>query len=153
MRKTIDRETLERTIARAVKKRVNSDRQASERRAMTSKKLSHIDMTVKKLDDQLKDKLQGYAMRLRVAGKIYPEMDEPAVEIVLLDPVTQKIAYRKTSDPLRGESESEWNVGDAAEAVETAFLWREELEKTTDLWDQMNEPFDDNKPFDELFET
>jgi hypothetical protein len=89
------------------------------------------------LNEELKDKEAGYTAYLSVAGRLFPEMQGPHIEIILTDPVEMNVTYRRFGDPLRDESDTVWQTGGLREVVEEAFSWREELKKDENVADQM----------------
>ncbi len=118
---------------------------------MTEQIRSKYNETLLKLKNEIMDKPQGYTTRLRISGRLFPEMDPPYVEIVLLDPEDETIAYRRTSDPLRGERKGNWSLGDPIAAIEDAYSWRIEMENEETLRERLETPFTEDGPYPELF--
>ncbi|RJX27360.1 MAG: hypothetical protein C4531_13850 [Desulfurivibrio sp.] len=80
------------------------------------------------LQDQLKDKKQGFAVSIPVGEGLFPESLPPSLEIVLLDPAEMTVAFRKVSDA-RGinQKKGEWNVGPASSAAEKIIAWIDQM--------------------------
>jgi hypothetical protein len=66
-----------------------------------------LDQVLEGLRDELADKPQGYVTEISVAERLFPEMEPPRIQVVLLDPEEGKAAIRRVSGPLQGkESQS-----------------------------------------------
>ena len=82
------------------------------------------------LKDELSDKPQGYVTDIPVAESLFPEMEPPRIQVVLLDPEEEKVAFRRVSDPVENERKYEWYVGELEEVIDEALSWEVELEET-----------------------
>lgn len=83
------------------------------------------------------------ATEIPVAERLFPEMEPPRIQVVLLDPEEDKVAFRRVSDPLQGERKSDWYVGELDEVIDDALSWVVELEETEDLIkENLNEEFE-----------
>lgn len=77
-----------------------------------------------RLQEDLKGKEQGYLYILKVGEGIFQYSLLPQVEIVLLDPEENTIAYRCASDAdARARKKGAWQVGKPFDAVEVATEW------------------------------
>lgn len=76
------------------------------------------------LQEELKGKEQGYIHILKVGEGIFQYSLLPQVEIVLLDPEENTIAYRCASDTdARARKKGIWQVGKPFDAVEVVTEW------------------------------
>jgi len=102
-----------------------------------------LDQVFDELKDELGDKPLGYVTEIPVAEGLFPEMEPPRIQVVLLDPEENKVAFQRVSDPLQGERKSDWYVGELEEVIEDAHSWEVELEETEDLIEEnLNEEFE-----------
>jgi hypothetical protein len=103
-----------------------------------------LDQVLEDLKDELRDKPQGYATEIPIAQRLFPETEPPRIQVVLLDPEEDKVAFRRVSDLLQGERKSDWHVGELEEVIDDALSWEVELEETEDLIEEnMNEDFEE----------
>ena len=94
------------------------------------------------LKDELSDKPQGYVTDIPVAESLFPEMEPPKIQVVLLDPEEEKVAFSRISDPVENGTKSEWYVGELEEVIDDALSWEAALEETKGvLEEELNEEF------------
>ncbi len=82
---------------------------------------------------EMPEKAQGYAVSIKVTGKLFRKAEPAWLEIVFLDPENDEVAFRRVSDALEGKEKGEWLIGPLEEALEEALAWKEEV-------DSMKEP-------------
>jgi len=103
-----------------------------------------LDRVLDDLKDELRDKPQGYATEIPIAKRLFPETEPPRIQVVLLDPDENKVAFRRVSDLLQGERKSDWYVGELEEVIDDALSWEVELEEAEDSIDEeWNEEFEE----------
>ena len=94
------------------------------------------------LKDELRDKPQGYVANIPVAESLFPEMEPPKIQVILLDPEEEKVAFSRISDPVQSERKSEWYVGELEEIIDDALSWEAELEESKGVIEEaLNEEF------------
>lgn len=96
---------------------------------------------LEELEDELTDKQKGYVTEKLLLDRIFPEIEAPRMEVILLDEEDRIAAFRRLSDPLRGDEKGEWGIGNPEEITEDAMSWISELEEDSYLADVMNEPY------------
>lgn len=102
-----------------------------------------LDQVLEGLKDELNDNPQGYVTQITVAGRLFPETEPPRIQVVLLDPEEDKVAFRRVSDPLQGERKSDWYVGEIEEVIDDALSWVVELDETEEtIEEDLNEEFE-----------
>ena len=103
-------------------------------------KLDHV---LEELKEELSDKPQGFATEIPVAQRLFPETEPPRIQVVLLDPEEDKVAFRRISDLLQEERKSDWYVGELDEVIDDALSWEVELEEAEGLIEEnLNEDFE-----------
>jgi hypothetical protein len=98
-----------------------------------------LDQALVALREELQDKQRGYVTEVVVAPGLFPEIAPPKVEVVLLDPEERRVAFRRTTDPLRGEGRGDWYVGELEEVIEDIHSWEVELEEMEGLLEESYE--------------
>ncbi len=98
--------------------------------------MSEMEEDIKRVRAEMPEKGQGYVASIKVTGKMFRDAEPALLEIVLLDPEQDEVAFRRVSDALEGEEKGEWLIGPLEEALEEALAWKEEL-------DTMKEPVDE----------
>lgn len=102
-----------------------------------------LDRVIEELRDELQDKPQGYITEIPVAESLFPEMAPPRIQVVLLDPEEDKVAFRRVSDLLQGERKSDWYVGEIEEVIDDALSWVVELDETEEtIEEDLDEEFE-----------
>jgi len=110
---------------------------------MTEEIKEELNQVFREIKDELQDKPQGYVTEILVAKRLFPEMEPPRIQVVLLDPDENTVAFRRVSDPLQGERKPDWYVGELEEVIDDALSWEMELEETEDLIkESLNEEFE-----------
>jgi len=93
----------------------------------------YIDREPNQVLDNLKSerigKQQGYATAFVLAGEPLSDYGTPRTEIVLLDPVDDKVSFRMASRALGGDGKDIWQEGDLIKAVEEGLTWLMEMEE------------------------
>jgi len=80
------------------------------------------------LQDQLRGKIQGFAVSIPVGEGLFPESLPPRLEVVLLDPGEMTVAFRKVSDARSVNfKKGEWNVGPPSSAAEKILAWIDQM--------------------------
>ena len=79
------------------------------------------------LKSELSGKEQGYATELVLADEPFSDNRTPRIEIVLIDPKNNKIAFRRASRAIRGSSQNFWKKGNIVRAVEEGLTWMMEM--------------------------
>ncbi len=87
-----------------------------------------VDRLLDHLENEFRDKPQGYMTKITVGRELFPATMLPSLEIILLDPQEKRVAFRKVSDPLAKGGQGIWHVGELFEVVEEAFHWNLELQ-------------------------
>ncbi len=95
-----------------------------------------IEDEIEKVREEMPEKSQGYVATITVSERLFRQSDPPMLEIVLLDPEKDEVAFRRVSGPLEGEEKGEWLIGPLEEALEEALDWKDEI-------DAMKEPVDE----------
>lgn len=83
---------------------------------------------IERVRAEIPGKAQGYTASIQVSERLFRQTEPPRLEIVLLDPEKDELAFRRTSGPLEGEEKGDWLIGPLEEAVEEALDWKTELE-------------------------
>ena len=52
-----------------------------------------LDQVFEELKEELRDKPQGYATEIPVAERLFPETEPPRIQVILLDPDEDKVAF------------------------------------------------------------
>jgi len=83
------------------------------------------------LKGELREKHQGYATEFVLAGEPFSDHGIPRIEIVLIDPEDEKVAYRRASRGLSGPGRDiwRWQKGHLVKAVEEGLTWLMEMEE------------------------
>jgi len=88
---------------------------------MDFRNVLEFERTVRTLNEQLKDKPEGYATELNINGRFFSGVNDHTIEIILLDPRNNLVAYRPhLKDPSHKNNEG-WFFGDYTTAVKYAF--------------------------------
>ncbi len=95
-----------------------------------------LEEEIERVKAELPEKSQGYTTSIKISERLFRQSDPPVLEIVLLDPEKDEVAFRRVSGPLEGEEKGEWLVGPLDEAIDEAVDWNDELEA-------MKEPVDE----------
>ncbi len=98
--------------------------------------MSDIEEDIERVRAEMPDKAQGYTVSIKVTEKMFRESEPAWLELVLLDPEKDEVAFRRVSDALEGEEKGEWLIGPLDEALEEALAWKDEL-------DAVKEPVDE----------
>ncbi len=89
-----------------------------------------MELLMENLDEELKDKPQGYITWVPVSDQVYREMGKPRMEIVVLDEVDPTLAFRRRSDPMEGGiNKGEWFIGATGSVIEEIRMWKSRLQK------------------------
>ncbi len=95
-----------------------------------------LDDEIDRVREEIIEKSQGYVTGIKISERLFRQSEPPVLEIVLLDPEKDEVAFRRVSGPLEGEEKGEWLVGPLDEAIDEAVAWKDEL-------DAMKEPVDE----------
>ena len=82
------------------------------------------------LDDFKEDiveRPQGFRSDIVLSKELFPDMEPPRMEVVLLDPEEATVACRRMSDPLSGEGKGDWLVVDVEELIDEALAWEADI--------------------------
>jgi|GEM_PF-3148046 len=97
---------------------------------MTNRDLNtRLEETGKRLFDELRDKPVGYTLSVDVTLPEIRDSSPKQMEIVLLDPELEQVAFRRVADLGLGQRKDEWLVGDIGAVIEETRLWMSRLEK------------------------
>jgi hypothetical protein len=85
---------------------------------------------IKELENEFYGKEQGHVKIIDVGSKLFPYCLTPQLEVILLDPEINSIAYRPVSSPQAIErKKGEWKLGKPIDAVSYVIDWAEKMKR------------------------
>ncbi len=95
-----------------------------------------LDEFLDDLKEDIIERPQGFRTDIVLRKGLFPDMEPPRIEVVLLDPEEATVACRRMSDPLSGEGKGDWLVVDVEELIDEALAWEADL---VDMLEQMGD--------------
>jgi hypothetical protein len=102
---------------------------------MVFKDILEVERTIRTLNENLRDKPRGYRTKVKIMSQLFSEMNDHKIEIILVDPQKQQVAYRTHLNGLSNNNHEKWFFGDYKKAVNDAFAWRNEVRTKKDETD------------------
>jgi hypothetical protein len=105
---------------------------------MVYRDLLELERTIRKLNENLRDKPKGYRTEFKIKNQVFSEMNDHKIEIMLLDPKKHMVAYRPH---INGSSNNEkWLFGNYEKVVKDAFAWRNKAGMKKNEADEFQNP-------------
>lgn len=108
---------------------------------MPDQESQDLNRSLDELKYEFQDKPQGYSTEVIIGDNRFSDVLPPRVEIVLLDPEEDKLAFRRVSDPLLNDQNGDWNIGELEEVIEETLSWKAELEEMEEEQNSIEETF------------
>jgi hypothetical protein len=91
---------------------------------MVYKDLLELERTIRSLNQKLKDKPKGYRIEFKMNAQVFSEMNDQKIEIILIDPKKNLVAYRPQINGSSINENEKWLFGNYEKVVKDAFAWR-----------------------------
>jgi hypothetical protein len=91
---------------------------------MVYKDLLELERTIRSLNQKLKDKPKGYRIEFKMNAQVFSEMNDQKIEIILIDPKKNLVAYRPQIDGSAINENEKWLFGNYEKVVKDAVAWR-----------------------------
>ncbi len=91
---------------------------------MVFREILEVQRTIRTLNEKLRGKPKGYATEFKINGHVFPQPREQKIEIILVDPQKNLVAYRPNLDDVSNNHHEKWLIGNYEKAVKDAFALR-----------------------------
>jgi hypothetical protein len=96
--------------------------------------LAHHQSFLAEVENYFHGKKQGYGKIVTIGPKLFPYTIPPQLEMVLLDPEDQTLAFRVVTAPeAMSRKKGEWVIGKPLDAVACVLMWAGKMKKTAPL--------------------